>query len=190
MKQLSYEDYEDFVCDITDKLDEIVKGEEFNDISIIAKYESAKEIVKELLCVGADIASVELHREDFEEYWDEYIISVTKDGENYGVWCEKFKREKGYLTEESAITYVMDNCNSKVIPHIKSKIQFEVSVSEDSDECDSEDNAGNNYHITIKRGLDLDEAFAKLDKMEVRMSRMNDVFKEMDNFRRLFKIFK
>lgn len=217
MERLEFEDYEEFACDIADKFDNI--DDEFGDVSIIAKYNEAKEIIKELLCIGYDVASIELHREEFENYYDEYIISLNFDS----VWCEKFKRDTGYIEDESNVTYIMDNCSSTVISYCKSERLYEVSVenidnSENDDkesetehiytvngksveketfdayvskfapdlvnEKKSSDNDG--YSISVKCNLDANEALELIDDMERRMMRMNDIFREMDNFRRLF----
>ena len=64
MKQLQFEDYEELACDIVDTFDNI--EDEYGEVSIIAKYNEAKEIIKELLGLGYDIASVELHKVEFE----------------------------------------------------------------------------------------------------------------------------
>ena len=58
-----------------------------------------------------------------------------------GIWLEKFKREDGkYLTDESTITYILDNCSSKVIPYCKGKIVYEVTVGiDEDDECDCDE---------------------------------------------------
>jgi len=218
MERLEFEDYEEFACDIADTFDNI--KEEYGDISIIAKYNEATEIIKELLCIGYNVASVELHREEFENYYDEYIIGLNHDG----VWCEKFKRDSGYFTDKSNVIYIMDNCSSAVIPYCKSKNLYEVSIGDAADsgndeeefeaECtytvngksvdketfnnyvskfapdlvDNEDNKSRNgdYSISVKYNLDADEALEIIADMERRMMHMNDMFREMDNFRRLF----
>lgn len=223
MKRLEFEDYEEFAYDIADTFDSI--DDEFGDVSIIAKYNEAKEIIKELLCIGYNVASIDLHREKFENYYNEYIIGLNHDG----VWCEKFKRDTRYFTDESNVIYIMDNCSSAVIPYCKSKNVYEVSVgdieSDDSDndeeETESEytyalngkpvdkktfdeyvskfapelvqsDNNENDtsddeeYSISVKCNLDADEALEIIADMERRMTRINDMFREMDCFRRLF----
>lgn len=218
MERLEFEDYEEFVCDITDKFDNI--DDEFGDVSIIAKYNNAKEIIREFLCLGYDVASVELHREEFENYYDEYIISLNHDG----VWCEKFKRDTGYFNDESNVTYIMDNCSYAVIQYCKSKNLYEVSVGYiDDPEYDDEESEAertytvngksvdkktfdeyvskfdpnlvdnkeeasddDGYSISVKCNLDADEALEIIADMERRMMHMNDMFREMDNFRRLF----
>ena len=47
-------------------------------------------------------------------------------------------RENGYLTDDSPVIYVLDNCSSKVIPYCKGKTVYEVSVGDDEccDECE------------------------------------------------------
>lgn len=199
MERLEFEDYEEFACDIADTFDNI--KEEYGDISIIAKYNEATEIIKELLCIGYNVASVELHREEFENYYDEYIIGLNHDG----VWCEKFKRDSGYFTDKSNVIYIMDNCSSAVIPYCKSKNLYEVSVRDidesESDnektetehtytvdgksvdkkifdeyvskfkETDTDDNNDSTYSVTVKVGLDVDEAEEMIRDMEENLNR-------------------
>ena len=138
MKNLYFDDFEDFSCVIADKFDELYK-ENFEDIAVIAKPDEAKEIFKELVCMGYDICNITYERIDWDGYDDEYILSMNHNG----IWLEKFKREDGkYLTDESTITYILDNCSSKVIPYCKGKIVYEVTVGKDEcgcndcDECD------------------------------------------------------
>ena len=136
MKNLYFDDFEDFSCVIADKFDELYK-ENFEDIAVIAKPDEAKEIFKELVCMGYDICNITYERIDWDGYDDEYILSMNHDG----IWLEKFKREDGkYLTDESTITYILDNCSSKVIPYCKGKIVYEVTVGiDEDDECDCDD---------------------------------------------------
>lgn len=187
MKTLYFNDIEALCCDIADKYDS--QTDDFADISVIAKYDEANKIIKELLCMGYDVAGIDLHREEFEEYWDEYVISLNFDG----VWCEKFKRESGYFNDISEVTYISNECNSACIPHVKSrevyafeideKKDIEDSVKTDSETSDSKDV----YRVSVKCDLDADEALYIIKDMENRISRMNDVFAEMGEFRRLFR---
>ena len=135
MKNLYFDDFEDFSCVIADKFDRLYK-ENFEDIAVIAKPDEVKEIFKELVCMGYDICNITYERIDWDGYDDEYILSMNHDG----IWLEKFKREDGkYLTDESTITYILDNCSSKVIPYCKGKIVYEVTVGIDEDDCDCDD---------------------------------------------------
>ena len=131
MKKLYFDDFEDLACDIADKFDKL-KKEEFEDIAVIAKPDEVKEIFKELVCIGYDICNITYERIDWDGYDDEYILSMNHDG----IWLEKIKREDGYIEDKSTITYILDNCSSKVIPCCKGKTVYEVTVGiEEDDEC-------------------------------------------------------
>ena len=130
MKNLYFDDFEDLACDIADNFD-MVK-DDFGDIAIIAKYEEAKEIISELVCIGYSLESIRMSRPEWENYHEEYLISLNNDG----IWCEEMKSDGKYLTDESTITYILDNCSSKVIPYCKGNIVFEVTVSDDEDGCE------------------------------------------------------
>lgn len=132
MKNLYFDDFEDLACDIADNFDELNK-ENFEDIAVIAKPDEVKEIFKELICIGYDICNITYERIDWDGYDDEYILSMNHDG----IWLEKFKKEDDkYLTDESTITYILDNCSSKVIPYCKGKNVYEVTVGDDACGCD------------------------------------------------------
>ncbi len=121
MERLEFNGYEEFADEIIDTFD--LLDDEYDDIAIIAKYDEAKEIIKELLYFEYDIASVELYA---EEYDSEYILNIR----NNEICCEKFKRDTGYITDESTVIYIMDNCSSAAIPYCKSKNLYEVSVGD------------------------------------------------------------
>ena len=130
MDRLEFKTFEDFACEIADKFDDIIKINEYNDVAVIAKHDEIKEIFRELVCLGYDLCNIVLKMVDWDGYDDEYILSISLEG----IWIEKFKRENGYLEDESTIIYVLDNCSSKVIPYCKGKMVYEVSVGEDCDE--------------------------------------------------------
>ena len=133
MKNLYFDDFEDLACDIADNFD-MVK-DDFGDIAIIAKYEEAKEIIAELSCIGYSLESIRMSRPEWENYHEEYLISLNNDG----IWCEEMKSDGKYLPDESTITYILDNCSSKVISYCKGKIVFEVTVGIEDDECGCDD---------------------------------------------------
>ena len=137
MKNLYFNDFENLACSVSDTYASL-KDEGFDDIAIIAKYEEAKHIIKNLLCIGYDIHSIEIHDYLWDNYDAEFVISLYDNK----VWCEPFLRENGYINEESPVIYILDNCSSKVIPHCKGNIVYEVSVGigeddkRDRDECE------------------------------------------------------
>lgn len=101
-------------------------------MAIIAKYEEARQIIRELLCLGYDIHSLEIHDDLWENYEAEYVVSLYDNS----VWCEPMLRENGYIDEDAPVIYVLDNCSSKVIPHCKGKTVYEVTVGDDECDCD------------------------------------------------------
>ncbi len=156
MEQLRLEDFEELAYSISDTFNNLTS--EYGDVSIIAKYNEARKIIKELLCIGYDAVSIEIHREYFEHYYDEYIISLNFDG----VWCEKFKRDTGYFTDKSDVIYIMDNCSSSVIPYCESKNIYEVSVGEDNEELSISNDTQNSESTYISRAKDgTPEGFSK-----------------------------
>ena len=224
MERLEFENYKKFACKIAETFNSL--EDEFGDVSIIAKYEEAKEIIRELLCLGYDVASIDIHDEFWENYYDEYIVSVSNVNDSPSIWCEKFKRKTGYINDTPSIAYVMDNCSSAVFKNIESEEIYEVCVGEndldedsDNDEeaeaehsytvngklvdketfdkyvskfapdlVDAKDNQSGNsgYSISVKCNFDAGEALKIIADMEYRMTHMNDMFREIDNFRRLF----
>ena len=132
MKNLYFNDFEDLACSVSDTYASL-KDEGFDDIAIIAKYEEAKHIIKNLLCIGYDVHSIEIHDYLWDNYDAEFVISLYDNK----VWCEPFLRENGYINEESPVIYILDNCSSKVIPHCKGKNVYEVSVGIGEDNCNN-----------------------------------------------------
>lgn len=57
LKQLHFDNFEELVCDIFEQFENI--SEEYKCVSVIAKYNEAKEIIKELLHIDCNIVSVD-----------------------------------------------------------------------------------------------------------------------------------
>ena len=139
MERLEFNDYEEFACEVADTFDDICKNDDFDDIAIIAHYDEAKQIIREILCLGYDLNSIEL--KDPELGYDDvpYVISVCGIDSEYEVWCEPMVRDNGeYIDDESSIIYVLDNCSSEVLKHLDSECIFEVGIEDECscDECE------------------------------------------------------
>ena len=200
MRNLYFDDFEDLVCSVADTYDSL-KGEDFEDVAIISKYEEARQIIRELLCLGYNIHSVNIIDDEYGEYDAEYIISIYDDE----VWCEPMLRENGYLTDESPVIYILDNCSSKVIPYCKGKNVFEVTIGDDECDCDEcecaccEDEkltttSKESYFINGK-SVDKSEFDKKFEQLEEKyLDNIRDMLlnhlefqQEMDEWRRLFR---
>lgn len=139
MERLEFNDYEEFACEIADTFDDICKNDDFDDIAIIAHYDEAKQIIREILCLGYDINSIEL--KDPELGYDDvpYVISVCGIASEHEIWCEPMIRDNGkYINDESSVIYVLDNCSSEVLKHLDSKNIYEVGIGDECghDECE------------------------------------------------------
>ena len=139
MERLEFNDYEEFACEVADTFDDIRKNDDFDDIAIIAHYDEAKQIIREILCLGYDLNSIEL--KDPELGYDDvpYVISVCGIDSEHEVWCEPMIRDNGkYIDDESSIIYVLDNCSSEVLKHLDSECIFEVGIGDECscDECE------------------------------------------------------
>ena len=113
MDLLHFENYKEFVQCISATFASFKSC--YDNVSIVAKYDETKEILKELLCIGYDIVSINLESEDV--YSDEYIISILNIDGEFSIWSEKLKRDNGYSNDESTVTYIMGNCSSNVKSH-------------------------------------------------------------------------
>lgn len=127
LETLYYDDIESFACDVADQYDK--RKDELDDISIIAQYNEAKEIIRELLCVGYDLFSVEIHDEAYDGYNDEYVISLFYNS----IYCEPFKRDAGYIPEDATITYISNECNSKCLDYVGSDKIYAFDIADEQD---------------------------------------------------------
>ena len=137
MERLEFNDYEEFACEVADTFDDICKNDGFDDIAIIAHYNEAKHIIREILCLGYDLNSIELKNPELGYDDVPYVISVCGIDSEYEVWCEPMVRDNGkYIDDESSIIYVLDNCPSEVLKHLDSECIFEVGIDDDECSCD------------------------------------------------------
>ena len=147
-------------------------------------------------------AILELEDYEMSHYDKEYVVYLSEDG----VTCEKNRNKDGYYNGGGDISFVHEDCSSKMLSHIDSKVIYEFAVGE-CDECYDEDyedydcdcdeeicnenidvkSDDSGYSVTVKCNIDADEAMEIIEDMENRMERMNDMFREMDSFRKLLR---
>lgn len=164
IKTLHFEDHENFACAVSDAYDKVKSNDEYNSVDVVAKYEDAKEIIRELVGIGYDIAFInELADPEWDGYDDAFVISLLDDE----IWCEPVKRDEGYIFVEADVVYIFDDCNSKIIPKIEADEVYEVGIGNEYDDCDgdcencpahdetylhtSEDEDGNTHGFTASR---------------------------------------
>ena len=134
MERLEFNDYEEFACEVADTFDDIRYDDDFNDIAIIAHYDDAKHIIREILSLGYDLNTIELNNPTSGYDDVPYIVSVCGIDSEHEVWCEPMIHDNGqYINDESSVIYVLDNCSSEVLKHLDSECIFEVEIEDD--EC-------------------------------------------------------
>lgn len=182
MERLEFNDYEEFACEVVDTFDDIRQNDDFDDIAIIAHYDEAKQIIREILCLGYDLNSIEL--KDPELGYDDipYVISVCGIDSEHEVWCEPMVRDNGkYIDDESSIIYVLDNCSSEVLKHLDSECIFEVGIDDECgcNECDDceECLTINGKHATKEEFDAYVSQFKKSDEKPITTSSTKSVYK-------------
>lgn len=147
MRNLHFNDFEDFIACVGSKIQELSK-DDFG-VSIIAKYDEARVIIQELVIMGYEFGDVYLYSPEFSEYTDEYVISIIDIGDGFTVYCEPMKIDNEYAPEESTYIYVLDNCSSRVLPYCKSSKTYEVGIGHD--DYDELNDGGFGVKSTVER---------------------------------------
>lgn len=198
MEKLHFDDFEDFVIEVTENYDAIKDNDEGNDVAIIAKYAEATEIIENLIQCGYKIEEIQIKIPEYGGYEDEYVISLCNvNGSD--IWCEPMKRENGYLDDDSAVIYVMDNCSSTALKHLDSASIFEVSVGEEDEddyecmcECDycvNHPETGVSYYVNGKKTSEeeYDKALDRVcDAFYEARQKYNEFADIMNEYRHLF----
>lgn len=134
IKTLHFEDHENFACAVSDAYDKVKSNDEYNSVDVVAKYEDAKEIVRELIGIGYGIAFIDkFGNPEWDGYDDAFVISLLDDE----IWCEPVKRDDKYIFVEADVVYIFDDCNSKIIPKIEADEVYEVEIG-NYDGCDGD----------------------------------------------------
>lgn len=124
-------------------------------ITVVAKYAKAREIISYFTTEeGFELANVNFHDPDFDGYNDEYLVALCcglSDNDSKEIWCEPAKKDNDYILSEGNVVYVLDECNSAMIPKVQGDKTFIVELEEDLDE-DFEDNFDNEFSDDLELG--------------------------------------
>ncbi len=198
MERLHFDDFEDFVIEVTENYDAIKDNDEGNDVTIIAKYAEATDIIENLIQYGYKIEEIQIKIPEYGEYKDEYIISLCNvNGSD--IWYEPMKKENGYLDNDSAVIYVMDNCSSTALKHLDSEAIFEVSIGEEDeddyecmcecDHCVNRPETSFSYYVNGKKTSEeeYDKAIDRVcDAFDEARQKYNEFADIMNEYRHLF----
>ena len=132
MNRLDFDCPFDLADTITALLGDI--NDDYPVISVYGKYDVIKDILEDLIASGVSIANeIELQDYDVAHYDKEFVLYLTKNGTNvektYDVESDT------YLSGSADISFIHEDCNSKLIKYVDSKTIYEFGYDED-DECD------------------------------------------------------
>ena len=131
----------DFDCpfDLTDTITTLLGDidDDYPVISVYGKYDVIKELLEDLIASGVSIANeIELQDYDVAHYDKEFVLYLTTDGVNvektYDVESDT------YLSGSADISFIHEDCSSKLIKYVDSKTIYEFGYDED-DECDCDE---------------------------------------------------
>ena len=128
----------DFDCpfDLADTITALLGDidDDYPVISVYGKYDVIKDILEDLIMSGVSIANeIELQDYDVAHYDKEFVLYLTVNGIN----VEKtYDAESDvYLSGSADISFIHEDCNSKLIKYVDSKTIYEFGYDEDDDDC-------------------------------------------------------
>ena len=132
MKMLYFDDG----YDVAERMTEIFKkNPDQRSISALARYHVAREIVGGLIFEGFEIANVEIEEEMMSGYADEFIVTLDE----YGICCEKAKRDTGYVFVEGDTLIIANDCNSALLKKCEADSMYEAVIGESDDDDEDDD---------------------------------------------------
>lgn len=137
MKTEFYSDVEDLCLDIAQKYHDYSQKDEFYGVSILTFHDKAKKIIEELIFHEFTLNNIELESYELTGYKDEFVITIDDTG---CIWCEKAKRENGYLNFYDKILYIDSDANSKILTYIHDAEEIiEFDIRDDLYKCEDGD---------------------------------------------------
>ena len=134
MNKLDFDYPFDLVDTITALLGDI--NDDYPVISVYGKYDVIKDILEDLIASGVSIANeIELQDYDVAHYDKEFVLYLTTNGVN----VEKTYDVESdiYLSGSADISFIHEDCSSKLIKYVDSETIYEFGY--DEDECDDEE---------------------------------------------------
>ena len=126
-------------CEIYNETVEDIAGS-YTYAEIVANYDEARDIIKELVFYGYDIAQVELVDPAFDGYDGEFSIAIINDE----IYCERAKVGGKYPGSGAAIAYFMDDVSHKATyAYDKDTKMYEVHIEDDEDEFECDEDCDN-----------------------------------------------
>ena len=129
MNRLDFDCPFDLADTITALLGDI--NDDYPVISVYGMYDVIKDILEDLIASGVSIANeIELQDYDVAYYDKEFVLYLTVNGIN----VEKIWHDDTYYYGSADISFIHEDCNSKLLSYVDSKTIYEFGYDGD-DEC-------------------------------------------------------
>ena len=138
MKRLEFNDIYEVMDTMSESYDNLCDSDLYPVITAYGKYDVIKELLEGFLADGFEISGdICLETPDATGYDKEFALYLTEDGVSV---CKIFENGK-YLNEYPDVAFVHEDCNSKMLKNIESKLIFEFvfEFDDDEDEFDNDD---------------------------------------------------
>lgn len=136
MKRLEFNDMYEVMDTMSESYDNLCENDLYPVITTYGKYDVIKELLEEFLADGFEISGdICLEAPDSTGYDKEFALYLTEDGVSV---CKIFENGK-YLNEHPDVAFVHEDCNSKMLKNIKSKLIFEFTFDDEHDEKDDDE---------------------------------------------------
>lgn len=132
--------------------------------------------------IGHDAKVALFYMDDCKQDVIDYCVNCDMEVTLFDFESEYYKNDEEDSETEHTYTINGKTVDKKTFDEYVSKFAPDLVSNEGKDETSDDDC----YSISVKCNLDADEALEIITDMERRMMHMNDMFREMDNFRRLF----
>lgn len=144
MNRLDFDCPFDLADTITALLGDI--NDDYPVISVYGKYDVIKDILEDLIASGVSIANeIELQDYDVAHYNKEFVLYLTTNGVNvektYDVESDT------YLSGSADISFIHEDCNSKLIKYVDSNTIYEFGYDEDDYDCDDCDDCEEGFTV-------------------------------------------
>lgn len=137
-KDINFEYIEEFVDYVIDE----VENNEDNFVTVIAKFDEAKEILKNAMTYDdVNFESLQIESPIMDNYCDEFALSFWTNDGVLEIGCEKLKRNGEYIDPSGDVVFLFDNCSSKIIPLCEDSKLYFISIEGECD-CDKECDCG------------------------------------------------
>ena len=136
-KDLNFE----YIEELVDYIINEVESDEDAFITVIAKFDEAKEILKNVMIYDdVNFESLQIESPITDNYDDAFVISLWMNDGVLEIGCEKLKDDEGCYTNPCGdIVFLFSNCSSKIIPLCEGSDLYFVDIEDECDcgeECD------------------------------------------------------